>query len=82
VPASVVDLSQVAVWCPKCFAAGRPVPLADGLDTYLALLDMAYKKMALPADGAGSLADPRTRGLVESSAYLGALMDRGPAPPR
>ncbi len=82
VPASVVDLSRVAEWCPKCFAGGEPVPLADGLDTYLVLLDLAYKKMALPVDGAGSLADPRTRGLVEGSAYLSAMLDRAPVKER
>jgi spermidine synthase len=82
VPAAVVDLSQVAAWCPQCFAGGRPVPLADGLDTYLALLDRAYKKMALPQDGAGSLADPRTRRLVDGSAYLAAMLDQAPAPQR
>ena len=42
VPASVVDLSQVASWCPQCFVDGAPVPIVDGLDTYLALLDRAY----------------------------------------
>jgi spermidine synthase len=42
VPASVVDLSQVASWCPGCFEDGRPIPIVEGLDTYLALLDRAY----------------------------------------
>jgi hypothetical protein len=82
VPASVVDLSRVAEWCPKCFTGGKPVPLADGLDAYLALLDRACKKMALPVDGAGSFADPRTRGLVEGSAYLSAMLDRAPVQER
>jgi tetratricopeptide (TPR) repeat protein len=73
VPASVVDLSQVAAWCPKCFADGRPVPLVEGLDTYLALLDRAYT--ASPREGARlrSLADPGTR-RIAGSAYLGAVV--------
>jgi spermidine synthase len=43
-PASIFDLSQVAVWCPRCFAGGKPVPLADGLDVYLAGLALVYKR--------------------------------------
>ena len=72
-PASVIDLSHVADWCPTCFAGGRPVPLVDGLDAYLALLDLAYR--ATPETVA------RTRGLgitgrraVAGSAYLGATV--------
>jgi tetratricopeptide (TPR) repeat protein len=73
VPASVVDLSGVAAWCPACFADGRPVKMVDGLDIYLALLGRAYA--AEPADIA------RTRALAErqgrriaGSAYLGAIV--------
>ena len=70
---AVVDLSQVAAWCPSCFIDGKPVPLAEGLDTYLGLLDLAY--MASPADAlrARSLADREGR-LIEGSAYLGAIV--------
>jgi len=73
VPGTVVDLSQVAAWCPRCFIDGRPAPLAEGLDTYLGLLDRAY--MASPADvfRARSLADREGR-LIEGSAYLGAIV--------
>src|SRR6185369_11546028 len=46
VPASVVDLMQVAAWCPKCFVDGRPVPLVEGLDTYFAVLNRAYTASA------------------------------------
>jgi len=72
-PASVGDVREVAAWCPKCFADGKPVPLVQGLDTYLALLGRAYS--ATPAEAA------RTRLLgeggsrrVDGSAYLGALV--------
>jgi len=73
VPASVVDLSQLAAWCPRCFADGKPVPLVEGLDTYLALLDRAY--MASPVEEARlhSLADRGTR-VIAGSAYLGAIV--------
>ena len=73
VPASVVDLSQVAAWCPSCFARGTPVPLVEGLDTYLALLGRAY--MASPREGARlrSLAEGGTR-TIAGSAYLGAIV--------
>jgi spermidine synthase/tetratricopeptide (TPR) repeat protein len=73
VPASVVDLNQAAAWCPMCFVDGRPVPLVEGLDTYFALLDRAYKASAVdvarvrrPAAG-----PPR---LIAGSAYLGAIV--------
>src|SRR4029077_2100285 len=69
VPASVVDLAQVAAWCPKCFVYGRPVPLVEGLDTYLALLGRAYTASA--ADVARlrrrAVGPPR---VVAGSAYL------------
>lgn len=73
VPGAVVDLSQVAAWCPSCFIGGKPAPLAEGLDTYRGLLDLAYT--ASPADvfRARSLAD-REGLLIEGSAYLGAIV--------
>jgi len=73
VPASVVDLSQVAAWCPRCFVEGKPVPLVEGLDTYLALLEFAYK--ASPADvaRAANLAEHQAR-VIAGSAYLGAIV--------
>jgi tetratricopeptide (TPR) repeat protein len=42
VPGTAVDLSQVGAWCPRCFIDGKPAPLAEGLDTYLGLVDLAY----------------------------------------
>ena len=72
-PASVADVREVAAWCPKCFADGKPVPLVQGLDTYLALLGRAYS--ATPAEAARTrlLAEGGTR-RVDGSAYLGALV--------
>ena len=73
VPASIVDLGDVAAWCPACFANGKPVPLVEGLDTYLALVGRAYS--ASPADvaHARSLGEQRGR-VVAGSAYLGAIV--------
>jgi predicted membrane-bound spermidine synthase/tetratricopeptide (TPR) repeat protein len=73
VPASVVDLTQVAAWCPKCFVDGRPAPLADGLDTYLALLGRAYMASRAEVDRAASLSE-RERRVIAGSAYLGAIV--------
>jgi predicted membrane-bound spermidine synthase len=73
VPGTVVDLSQVAAWCPRCYIDRKPAPLAEGLDTYLGLLDRAY--LASPADAvrARSLADREGR-LIDGSAYLGSMV--------
>jgi spermidine synthase len=73
VPASVVDLSQVASWCPGCFDVGRPVPIVEGLDTYLALLDRAYMASAEEVAQARSLSERENR-LIAGSAYLGAVV--------
>jgi spermidine synthase len=73
VPGAVVNLGQVAAWCPTCFAGGKPVPLADGLDSYLALLERAY--LASPIEGARArnLAERQGR-TIAGSAYLGAIV--------
>lgn len=73
VPGSVVDLSQVAAWCPKCFEGREPVPLARGLDLHLALLDRAYS--ASPEEVAQARrAAGEARRLIAGSAYLGAVV--------
>ena len=73
VPASVVDLSQVAAWCPRCFVDGNPVPLVEGLDTYLALLGRAYSASRAEVTRTHRLPDFGTR-VVAGSAYLGAIV--------
>jgi tetratricopeptide (TPR) repeat protein len=73
VPASVVDLTQVSAWCPKCFVDGRPVQLAEGLDTYLLLLGQAYTAAASDILRTRRAAGPGNR-LVAGSAYLGAVV--------
>ena len=73
VPGSVVDLSQVAAWCPKCFEDGRPVPMAAGLDTYLTLLDRAYAATPAEVLRARALSRQQSR-TIAGSAYLGAIV--------
>jgi spermidine synthase len=73
VPGDVVDLSQVAAWCPKCFVDQKPVPLVEGLDTYQALLGRAYVASAADVSRARSLAARRDR-IIFGSAYLGAIV--------
>jgi len=73
VPATVVNLTDVAAWCPACFVNGKPVPLVEGLDTYLALLDRAYA--ASPEEVAHARRLSRNEGrLIAGSAYLGAVV--------
>ena len=72
VPASGVDLSRVADWCPGCFVGGKPAPAVEGLDTYLAVLARAYM---VPLKGmTADFADPRTREMIKGSTYLGTIL--------
>jgi spermidine synthase len=73
VPGAVVDLGQVGAWCPKCFVGQKPVPLAEGLDTYLALLGRAYMASVADVGRARRLAVTRDR-VIFGSAYLGAIV--------
>jgi tetratricopeptide (TPR) repeat protein len=67
--ASLLDLSQIAAWCPRCFVDDKPVPLAEGIDTYLALLDQFYSAPAV--EEAPGPFGTRT---IDGSAYLGAIL--------
>jgi spermidine synthase len=73
VPASVVDLTQVTAWCPKCFVDSKPVPLVEGLDMYLALLGRAYTASAVEVARVRSL-DVRQTRVIAGSTYLGAIV--------
>src|SRR5262249_5544047 len=53
VPESVVDLQQLSAWCPACFA-NRAASFVNQLNTYLALLDLAYTASPSQADHASS----------------------------
>jgi spermidine synthase len=68
-PPSLVDVAAVADWCPACIKGGRPARAVEGLDTYLALLNLAYT--ASPAPSAPAGAGPRP---IAGSGYLGAVI--------
>ncbi|HEY6360132.1 MAG TPA: tetratricopeptide repeat protein, partial [Vicinamibacterales bacterium] len=72
-PASIVDLSQVSAWCPGCFVNGRPVPLVEGLDTYLSVLELAYRPSPGATAPTPAPADGRPR-MIAGSAYLGTVV--------
>jgi tetratricopeptide (TPR) repeat protein len=73
VPGSIVDLSGCASWCPRCFSGGQPTSLAEGLDTYLALLGRAYGASHADVVRARRLAEEQHR-VIAGSAYLGAVV--------
>ncbi|MBI4885661.1 MAG: tetratricopeptide repeat protein [Acidobacteria bacterium] len=71
IPPSVIAVNQVAAWCPACFSGGTPVALVDGIETYLAMSDLAYRA----ADGGAGLTRGRT---VAGSGYLGSIVPESP----
>ena len=73
VPLSLVDVSRVGDWCPRCFVDGKPVPAVAGLDTYLALLNIAYTGRAHDVANARALAAREAR-IIAGSRYLGAIV--------
>jgi Tetratricopeptide repeat len=75
VPPSIVNVSEVVAWCPTCFVGGRPTPVVDGLDTYLSVLDLAYRAPRLaPAQtvATGPVAP------IAGSGYLGSVVPQSP----
>ena len=72
VPESVVDLHQLGAWCPNCFSGGSANFVSE-LDTYLALLDLAYSASPEDAEKVRSLAERRHR-IIDGSAYLGEIV--------
>jgi spermidine synthase len=66
---SLADLAQIPEWCPRCFEGGKPVPLLEGIDLYLTLLDQFYTAPSVqPSPG------PYGARSIEGSAYLGAIL--------
>lgn len=43
VPATLFNVNEVDIWCPKCFKNGKPISLVKNLDSYLFLLGQWYK---------------------------------------
>jgi predicted membrane-bound spermidine synthase len=73
VPASLVDLTDIAAWCPKCFAEGGPAPTARGLDTYLQLMTLAYGASPAEVAAARQMSERGGR-VIAGSAYLGSIV--------
>jgi spermidine synthase len=74
IPSSIVEVGGVADWCPTCFEGGRPAPPVEGLDTYLALLNLAYSAPPIaPAQTVPTGAGTRP---IAGSGYLGAVIPR------
>jgi tetratricopeptide (TPR) repeat protein len=72
VPEVLIDLSAANAWCPRCFLGEEAAPAAEGLDAYLALLDLAYR--AAPASGRLAPAQGDGPFRILGSAYLGAIL--------
>jgi spermidine synthase len=75
IPPSIIDVGDVAAWCPACFASGKPVAIVEGLDTYLSMLNLAYRAYRLgPAQTVP--AGPVTP--IAGSGYLGSVVPQSP----
>ena len=73
VPGSLINLGQVAAWCPRCFRDGRLVPAVEQLDAYLDLLALAYSASRAEVADASRRADRDGR-RIAGSAYLGTIV--------
>jgi spermidine synthase len=73
VPGAVVDLGRIAEWCPRCVSGGAPVSSVRGLDTYLALVGLAYSGSPSEVAEARRLAEREGRS-VAGSPYLGMIV--------
>jgi tetratricopeptide (TPR) repeat protein len=78
VPSAIIDLDDVGAWCPRCFANGAPVPAVAGLDTYLALLNVAYGASRGEVAPVRRVADQQGRE-VAGSRYLGMVVPESAA---
>jgi spermidine synthase len=73
VPSGIVDIRGVAAWCPRCFMDGRPVPAVGPLETYFALLDLAYGASRDEIAQARILGEKQGR-TIAGSTYLGMIV--------
>jgi len=72
IPPSIIDVGDVARWCPTCMVGGKPAPIVEGLDSYLALLKLAYTAPRIaPAQTVRTGAGTRA---IAGSGYLGAVI--------
>jgi spermidine synthase len=78
VPGSVMALDRLGEWCPRCYANGAPAPVVSGLDTYMALLGIAYSATPAEVARARDLAQQKPRVLADST-YLGMIVPESAA---
>jgi tetratricopeptide (TPR) repeat protein len=78
VPTEIVDLDEVDAWCPRCYVNGMPVPAVAGLDTYLALLNLAYGASRANVASVRNIAERQGR-VVAGSGYLGMIVPESAA---
>jgi spermidine synthase len=71
IPPSIIDVGEVAAWCPACFASGKPVTSVEGLDTYLSMLDLAYRAYRI---GPAQTVPPGSVTSIAGSGYLGSVV--------
>jgi spermidine synthase len=71
VPASIVDLTRLDEWCPRCFEGDRDAPAVEGLSEYMAVLGRAYM---VPTTIQADLAAPSAEQLIAGSNYLRMLL--------
>ena len=67
-PASLLDIGSLPLWCPRCFDGDRLSPFVPRLDTYLTLLDSAYRGGETASGVAGE------RRVILGSRYLGTVV--------
>ncbi len=67
-PAALFDVGSLPEWCPGCFDGSRLSPLVPRLDTYLTLLDTAYRGGDAGSDGEGE------HRVLLGSRYLGTVV--------
>jgi spermidine synthase len=75
IPPSIIEVGEVATWCPACFANGKPVPLVEGVDTYLSMLNLAYKAYRL---GPNQTVPTGPATPIAGSGYLGSVVPQSP----
>ena len=78
VPTSVVDLADVAAWCPKCFANGAPDAGARRA-RHLSRADEARVLRVARGRGGSQLDSRRADAVVAGSAYLGEIVPESAA---
>jgi tetratricopeptide (TPR) repeat protein len=78
VPASIIDVTRVSEWCPRCVMGRQFVPAVQDLPVYFELLGLAYNASSAEVAVAAHLAETEGR-TVTGSRYLGAIVPESAA---